>query len=147
MYSKGEATISTHLDSNAGPAPKNRAEPVFYEYSRLTIATVSKDELMGEPASLSLLSIGAGILLLRKRLHDRGDRKRYGSEQGSASLRGEKNKFADCGRSRPCNTRREANTSAYRPVHGAGTPIPMRHPHSRSSQTAERFSTHKGRTL
>jgi hypothetical protein len=67
FLSGGEARVFIDLNSNAGVGPSSRTEPVFYDYSKLTITTVSEDQLVPEPTSVSLLAVGAAMLLFRKR--------------------------------------------------------------------------------
>lgn len=57
----GQAAVEVDLNSNAGFGPANRVEPVFYDFSRLTVSQVP------EPSTTAvLLVLGAAAWLRRK---------------------------------------------------------------------------------
>jgi hypothetical protein len=61
LFNDGEVSVSIDLNSFAGTGTSNLAEPVFYDFSRLTITEVP------EPSTALLLLTGAAVFLRRIR--------------------------------------------------------------------------------
>jgi hypothetical protein len=59
-FNDGAVTVQIDLNSNAGFGPSSRIEPIFYDFSRLTLTQVP------EPSSAWLIAAGAGALGLAR---------------------------------------------------------------------------------
>jgi hypothetical protein len=61
LLGDGQVSLFIDLNGNAGLGPSSRAEPVYYDFSRLTITAIP------EPRTIALVALGLVALLLRKR--------------------------------------------------------------------------------
>ena len=78
LFEDGELHVSIDLNSFAGTGTSGLAEPVFYDFSRLTLTEVP------EPSTFLLLPVGAAVLMVRKRRElGRGDARRSLTQRGA----------------------------------------------------------------